>query len=465
MAGPSVDDLCRVTVIAPGRRVDLALPVDLTVVELLPTLLAQVEPERVEAGVSDGWGLQRLGEDPLDLDRTLSAAGVRDGERLYLRPRPAALPPMVFDDVADAVATATQARPDPWSAGATRAVSLALTATALGFGAVLAAFAAPGRLVPLLVAGVLVPVCLLGALALSRAVGDADAATVVAAGGAGWAGALGLVASSSDPGGGLTAAGLAGGAAAVLITVTLSAAAVGTRTAGFVAAALAAGLTLLTAAGAALTGVPVAGAAGVLAAVVLAATPLLPRIALRLAAVPLPFVPLSAEELRKDTGQVPGSEVVARTAVADRYLTGLLGASAVLLVGACLLLTVTDSTTSLCLIAVVSAALALRARAFRGRAQRLWLLAAATATGAMVAGHLVAAASLVVQVLGLAGLVSVAAALVVAAVRPGQSPLNPIWGRVGDISELLLLVAVVPLTLGVLGTYGAVFDLVAASRA
>src|SRR5215813_4026629 len=115
--------LSRVTIVAPRSRVDLALPSDVPLADLLPVLLnfagldaraaASDGRPRAESGASDdagrrnGWSLSRLGGGELDSSFTPAQLEVRDGELLYLRPRGDEVPVTVFDDLVDALATGT----------------------------------------------------------------------------------------------------------------------------------------------------------------------------------------------------------------------------------------------------------------------------------------------------------------------------------------------------------------------
>ncbi|MEV4089178.1 EsaB/YukD family protein, partial [Nonomuraea fuscirosea] len=114
-------DLCRVTVVTPRGFLDLGLPPDIPLGNLLPTLLRIAGEGLAEAGLAHGgWVLQRLGAPPFDPDATLSELAVHDGELLHLRPRGHELPEAVFDDVADAVATGVLERTGRWQPAATR---------------------------------------------------------------------------------------------------------------------------------------------------------------------------------------------------------------------------------------------------------------------------------------------------------------------------------------------------------
>src|SRR5690349_12817962 len=101
------EDLCRVTVVGPKARVDLALPVDLPFAELLPPIAGHVG-----APPEGDWVLQRLDEPPFDEGSTPGEVSLRHGEALYLRPVAARLPALAYDDVADVIASGVNARPD-----------------------------------------------------------------------------------------------------------------------------------------------------------------------------------------------------------------------------------------------------------------------------------------------------------------------------------------------------------------
>ncbi|MGW4296307.1 type VII secretion integral membrane protein EccD, partial [Micromonospora chersina] len=128
--------LSRITIVAPRTRMDLALPSDVPLADLLPTLLRYAGEDLADEGVRHGgWSLSRLGGQPLDGGRTAAQLGVRDGEVLYFNPRAAAAPEIVFDDVVDAVATATNQRAGAWQVGTTRSFSVLLAGAALAAGA------------------------------------------------------------------------------------------------------------------------------------------------------------------------------------------------------------------------------------------------------------------------------------------------------------------------------------------
>ena len=106
----------RVSVLAPRTRVDVALPPDVPLADLLPVLLDMTGESG--AGARGGaWTLAPLGQGPVDPSRTLASLGVLDGDQLVLRRRADAAPPPLFDDVVDAVAEATPASYRAWGPG------------------------------------------------------------------------------------------------------------------------------------------------------------------------------------------------------------------------------------------------------------------------------------------------------------------------------------------------------------
>ena len=98
----------RVTVVAPTTRIDLALPSDVSVADLLPMLLDMAREMTPDGGSRHGgWVLAKLGESAaLDPSQSLSSQGVVDGDILQLRRRSDDPPPPLYDDVVDALAEA-----------------------------------------------------------------------------------------------------------------------------------------------------------------------------------------------------------------------------------------------------------------------------------------------------------------------------------------------------------------------
>ena len=121
-----------------------------------------------------------------------------------------------------------------------------------------------------------------------------------------------------------------------------------------------------------------AGVAAITAVVLLAGTPLMPALAARIARLPMPVLPLTAEDIRHATDVMPGRDVLARARAADRAFTSLTAASAVTLALCAGWIADDGSWYGTTLAAVVGIALWLRARHFTARRQRCWLLCAGT---------------------------------------------------------------------------------------
>ena len=74
-------DTCRVTMVAPRVRIDVALPTTVPLASLLPTLLWHSGEQLAEEGLPHGgWALQRAGDAPLDTAVSVAALGIRGGE-------------------------------------------------------------------------------------------------------------------------------------------------------------------------------------------------------------------------------------------------------------------------------------------------------------------------------------------------------------------------------------------------
>jgi type VII secretion integral membrane protein EccD len=449
-------DLCRVTVVGPARRVDLALPGYVPFADLFPAVARYAGLEGTEAtSEPGGWVLQRLGQEPFPPAMTPSEAGLRDGEMIYLRPFRAQLPQLAFDDVADVIATGMNDRPGRWSPRHGRGLALGVGAGILLAGAVVIAMSGPPWTVPSAVAGVVAVVLLVGTLAVARAVGDSRAAAVLGIAAVPYAflaGLLGLA--RSDGFAHLGSVQLLPAFAAVTLACVVAAVASG-EVALFFGLVTAAVLGVIGAVlDHAFGGLGAAGTAALLATPALALTPLIPGLSFRLARMDLPPVPRNAEDLRRDTLTVDGEEVLRKTTAADEFVSGAVAGIALVAATAAALLAFSGGWLARVTCAVLCCVLLLRSRIFRSLVQRLWLLIpgyaglAVLAIGAarsLAQGRTVA---LVVVPL-LAG-----AALVIAVGMwlPGRRP-SPFWGRAADIADTLAIVGLFPLALAVAGVF------------
>ncbi|MEO3810484.1 type VII secretion integral membrane protein EccD [Sphaerisporangium sp. B11E5] len=446
--------MTRVTIVTPRKRVDLAIPSDLPLAHVLPGMLgAAGETGDDPAFVSSGWVLQRVGGRPLDFDAGLGALGVRDGEVLYLLPRPSELPEAVFDDVADTIATGIKERAGRWQARHTRATGLGAAIAFLLAGAVALTVAGPPWRLTAVVTGVAALLLVGAGAALSRAVGDAGAGAAVGYTALPYAFLAGMYAPARDAG--LLwfgAPSVLAGFAMTALAATVAGWAIAEGLPNYFGVVIA---SLAGAAGAATVMVwdaPVPGVAAAVATVLLACTPLVPALSFRLARLPLPAAPRNAEELRAETQELDGPDVKRRAVEAERFATGLAaGVALVALAGEALLLGA-DGWAARATHVVLALALLVRARVFLGVGQRLWLIGAGTAglVFFLVSVALVGkdAALLIAPALLVAGAVAASMGLYLSTERP-----TPFWGRAGDVLEFTLIMALFPLTLAVLDVY------------
>lgn len=437
-----------------SRATDVALPAEVPLVDLLPAVLPQFGAEWVEQGADhEGWVVQRLGEMPLDEDRTPAELNLLDGETLYLRPRAEQFSPIDYDDLVDGVAEQVREDAGSWSSARTRWMLL-LGAVAILLAA-LAVLLAPGPTVlrAALAGGVAIAV-LAGAGVLARTVSDVVGAVALAAVAACYAAVTGwLLVQAIDP--------------VAAPVVMLTGAAVTTI------AALSVGLAVVADAGLLFTGslacvlmllvFGVVTASTLLAPFQVAAITLVvsliagmfvPATAFRLGGLTLPMLPTNAEELREDIDPVPHRVVLERGTATVGYTKALhigLGLSQALMLS---ILVTSGGTFPPILGAVIAVLLFLRSRHLDGAVQR-WamLVPGGTALVAVVVGlgiHLDFASRL--EMLWLP-LLAVGVLLVALSRYLPERRLRPYWGRVVDILESLTAVAVLPLTLAVLNVY------------
>lgn len=449
----------RVTVVAPRTRIDVALPADVAVSDILPLVVDMARETSSDGGSRHGgWVLAKLGDStPLEASRTLASLGVVDGELLQLRRRSENPPPPLYDDVVDAIA---ESRPDnfrPWTPETAMrighvagALALIVAAMALFYG---------GRLFPEgsgVAAAVIGGICAIGFVALGATLAKAyDAAStgivIAAAGGLPMAFVSGFY---TVPGTQLPA-NLALGSVFVVIVAAASIMLVSAGISTFIAAATAATLGAITFVFALILDddITTAGFAAASAAVSLGLISLLPRTTILLAKLPSPVVPSTAEELKEDSG-FPDYEVIERrTSVAHEYMTGLLiGCGAVVAISA--VLVAPSGTFGLILAICATLAILLRARTYANGSQAIALLTMGMlATAGILLGWLwtATAQERLIWVFGSLMLIA-AAALVVGVIFPKQR-FSPPLRRTVEIIEAICIAAVLPLALGVLGLY------------
>ncbi|UIX31998.1 type VII secretion integral membrane protein EccD [Streptomyces sp. GQFP] len=459
MTDSTVAHLCRITVRAPAKLMDLAVPGDIPVADLLPALLDYAGEEAQESGLEHGgWVLQRLGGVPLDEEATLDVAGVRDGETLHLRPRADALPEPHFDDLVDGIATTMDRRPFVWTPTVGRRVLIGLAVTALAVGSVLLALPGPDfwlRIGVLFAGGLLL---LAGAASASRAVGDAGAGA-----------ALGVMATVywTHAGWLMPGGAFEGDQAHQVLGARLLAASAAAAGGAVLALAVVAAFTplfLATAAvavGGALSGLLLIlldwspqEAAAVITLVAVLFGAFVPALSFRLAGFRTPPLPTNAQQLQQGIDPHPSGDVAARTVVADVWMTALFAAAGLLCTACLAALVQPFGWPGGCMAAALSLLLLLHGRGMGSFWQRLALIT----PGVLGVAGLVVSAALVVSPdtlpALLVGLFATAAACAIASWTVPGRRLVPYWGRAAELLHSAAAISLLPLMLWILGFYG-----------
>jgi type VII secretion integral membrane protein EccD len=454
-----MDDLCRLAVCGPARTVELAVPIHVPLIDLLPALVGHLGDGLADAGLEHGgWVLQRLGHQPLREELSVAALGLHDGDVVHLRPRAEQLPPLDFDDLIDGVATTISTRPDRWRPDMSRRLLVGLLAVPLAAGlGVLAGHL--GRLSEL-VAGALALLLIGLAAAASRALADLPAAGVLGAAAIGYAG----LAAAQLPllyGGAavrplgwamirpaMLAAGVAVAGAAMAVAM-----AQGGRRPPLVATAVAGMFAAVGGALATVARLDIAATAGILLALIAPFGGWTPMIAFRLASMRLDPTPSTPDELQADLDPVPGQHVVDSTRLADRYMTALYTGLAAVVTGCLIVLAVAAGWRARLVAIDVIVLLLLHSRVLVAARHRLAVLVPAVSGAAVLVTAAGFRADPRSWLAVLAGLV-VAAGLLLVGERllPGHK-LLPHWGRAGDLLHTLTAVALIPGVLWLLNLY------------
>ncbi|MFJ8164796.1 type VII secretion integral membrane protein EccD [Streptomyces sp. NPDC096136] len=475
----------RITVVAPDGRVDVALPEDVEVADLCPELL-RLTGLTGPTGAPVGFHLVRRTGTVLDGARTLAAQRVLDGEVLSLRPFAESLPPAVFDDVCDAVASAVARDRHRWSEDMLREAGLAGAVVLLVLLALVLWYADPVRHdmhgLPGIIAGAAGVLLAAAAAVRARVYRDRAAATALGLAGLPHLLIAGSGIAAAGPGQGPGRLQFLLGCACVLVTAVALTALTPHGDAPFVAAALLAATGTLAAFTALATGASATATAAVCAPAAVGAVAFLPGLAARTARLPIGYAaPRSADPGHEDPdrhpsdpygdhpgdglpdpgGPVDAEDVAARARRGHETLLGLVGGCAAVTVGAAAVLGSSCDPWGRLLALAAGLAMLLRARLFRSTAQVVCALAAGlAATGLLVLGLALHApapgpAGPGLRTVWLSAAVAAGAALLagISFVIP-RTGLSPFWGRLLDLTEAAVLLALVPLALAVLDVYG-----------
>lgn len=438
----------RITVLAPRVRVDVALPSDVTIADLMPNLLDLTQVSPGDGGAAyGGWCLSRIGEPELDASQSLAAHHVLDGELLHLRPRRDKVPDPVYDEIVDAIAAASAESSRRWDARLGRHLGLTVAGVALALTAVSFARLPSSGAVTQLAVGLAVLLIAAGTL-IARSGGDRPTAVLLGCGALPLVvvGALRTAPDSPDSTVFLLAS------AELLVTSVLANLAIGTGRAVFAGGATVAALSALTFLAAKLVTAPsVAFAAGHL----LAATTgllLVPRFAARFAALPTPFVPTGGvDQALEPDADFP--DIIRQTGSAQQYLTGMYGGVAVATGGSAMFLTLFGGFWPRLLAFAGILVLLLRARALTQTPHVLALLLPGLATGIFCLVVLAQSADLDRSLWAPGcGLIVAALAIAVGVVIPRRR-FAPPTRRLVDTLEAVLIASLMPLGLAVMNLY------------
>lgn len=450
--------MCRLVVIGPTSRVELAVPSHIPVAELLPTIVGHLDPTLATRGLSHGgWVLQRLGHAPLDENRSTSAAGLLDGDVLYLKARGDEMAEAQYDDLVDGVQTILRAHGDEWTPERTR--TAALVSVAIACLGVTAMAVTMGPFAP--IATFALAAILVGAGAFVGRLWDAAAGeilllgAVVAAGAAGVTLPNALFPQASD---------------GLLVQVVTAAVAVGVIAAAGAYARGGVRPVLLAIIGASIVVVctliaplllgltPQSGAALVVL-VLLVIARVIPMLSAWIAGLEIDPVPTSAEEFQSDLNTITTSDIADKTERARAVAAALWVAWATVLCVANSVLGVSEGWAPMTLAFAVCIATLLQARELLAVVHRTALLIAAVLP--LIPLALVQSQRLAIpwQFVVLAALaISVAYLVIAVRILPGRR-LAPTWGRLGDNLHMLCAIAVPALALAVMGVYSWIADL------
>lgn len=448
--------LVRVTIVAPHRRMDVALPERAPMAEILPTLLHRAGESLADDGVTQGgWVLRRTDGTVIDGSRALGAHRVRDGEVLHLVPQDRQWPELEYDDLVDAIASGASKTGRLWSPRQTRAAGLVIG----GFGVLLAVVAilraGPVWSSPGWTALSIAFLLLTAGTVLARAGGDAAAGSVLA----GLALPLAFLGAAmllmgSQPMSQLGAAQILAGSAALLLAAVLGYLGAADGSALFTGAASAGLLGTLWALLVVIDALSTVESAAVVSSAVLVFSPLFGPFAIRLGRLPMPVLPRTSADLVRDDPQPPRSQVYAAVLRTDGLLTGMIAGGCLVSMLCQLLLALDGSTSAVILQFLLLFGFLIRARLYPAVRQRVPILTAGLAGASYLA--LVPMMSDPDRLLSVAVpilLVFAAGVMLLGLLYSTRRP-GAYFGRYAELLEVLIVLFVVPVACSVLGLFG-----------
>ncbi|MGW2874769.1 type VII secretion integral membrane protein EccD [Streptomyces sp. NPDC001233] len=467
---------CRVTIVAPDSRIDVALPDDIPVADIYPEIL-RLSWQGPDEGAPVGYHLVRRDGTVLDSARSFAAQRILDGELLTLRPFSESLPPAVFDDVSEAVASAVTQYRTLWSDDLTRVAGLVGAGVLSALLAFVAWNADPRHdmhSLPGILAGVAGVLLVVFAAVRGRIYGDRGSATALGLGALPSVGVAGSGLLSLAHGQGVGKLQFLLACVAVLIASFILALCTPGGDAPFVASVLASVIGLITDFTAILVHWTPKEIAALCTLVAVAGLAFLPGLSLRFARLPIGFDPPdSAQSSVYGTATAMQEPVDMRRIEAQarrghEILVGLVGGCALTALASSSVLGFSADVWAQLLACATGAALLLRAQLFRYTGQVAPLLAAGL--GSLVLLGLGLAlnppqsvlrealtgdrSSLDIRTIWLVTAIAAGAILVAALglIVPRRG-LSPFWGRFLEITEGFVLLTLVPLALAVFGVY------------
>jgi type VII secretion integral membrane protein EccD len=444
--------LCRITVIGPDRKIDLAVPTTTSVATLLPVLLNHTTaPGRsVDGDAGEGaWVLQRLGQHPFELSGTPESLDWLEGEELYLRRAEDPLPELDFDDLAEGVATIVNRRNDRWQPEYRRVLFLLLSV--VGMGAIAAVLTDRGPVAPQVIAsGVIAASFFVAALVCARKLTDGAFSLLFGIGAAAFAGLAASSAVDGDPAGiainGDSMLAFAVGAVTVVAVLLLCQRTVTPHLPP--APMLVVGVTALVT-----IGVLLLQSGSEMTTQRTAASAVAVIFAVKFARLRGPQLPKTGADMTYDIEPAPSDLVRDRTNEADTYLSVAMLSSAVVLPVVFHYTMAVPGWAGWTYVLVVASAILLRARTFLGFWQRIALTLAGTVGYLMVIMRLSQTLSAGWRWVLLAGLLAAMIPLVMAALRPFPRRMLPFWEYSATFLDVATGLAVLPVLAQILGLY------------
>ena len=166
-SAPDLDAIVRISVVHAERRIDLAIPGRLPLVEVLPGIargLGVLDPTLLHGG----YKLTRADGAELDPTRGAIVQSIDQGEILTLARGGLIAVPKRYDDVVEAVIDATSAHHGAWRPEDAARTATAISLTLLALSGILLGMQPPGSLLPAVIAGAGAAVLLALAATLSR---------------------------------------------------------------------------------------------------------------------------------------------------------------------------------------------------------------------------------------------------------------------------------------------------------